>query len=72
MANGFNPIFLRLKIKDKGLTESEFAERFGISKTSMSKKLNRKTKWTVDELLRATEILGINDPGEIALLLFRH
>lgn len=68
----FDPSVLRGKIKEKGFSESDFAKAFGISSQAMSKKLNRKSNWSMRDTYHAIELLGIQDsPEEIMRIFFR-
>lgn len=50
---------LRGKIKERSLTEGDFAKRIGICRTSLCKRLNNKQYFTQDEMLKSCEVLGI-------------
>ncbi len=51
---------LRGKIREKYGTEGEFAKALGISKTSLSDKLNNKVSFTSSEINKACELLDIS------------
>ena len=57
------------KIKEKCDTQYEFARQMGMSRTSLSKRLNNLINFTSDEILRACKILDINDT-DIPLYFF--
>lgn len=50
---------LRGRIVEKYGTQSEFAKAFGISDNSMSRKLNNKNSFSVDDIIRITQMLDI-------------
>jgi len=50
---------LRGKIREKFGTEGEFAKALGISKTSLSDKLNNKVSFTSSEINKACKLLDI-------------
>ena len=50
---------LRGKIREVFHTQEAFAEALGISKTSLSKKLNGSVYFTQDEINRSCELLNI-------------
>lgn len=60
---------LRGKIKEVCGSDAVFAERMGVSKATISAKLNNKTEFSQPEILLATSILGI-DASEIPLYFF--
>lgn len=51
---------LRGKIREVFGTEGEFAKALGISKTSLSDKLNNKVSFTSTEINKACELLDIS------------
>lgn len=57
----FNYSFLRGKIKEVVGTESEFAGLIGISKVSLSGKLNNKIFWNQDEMILTGQVLKIDN-----------
>ena len=50
---------LRGRIKEKGLTEQDFARKLNLSRTSLSLRLNGKTAWNLPEIEATCEILSI-------------
>ena len=50
---------LRGRIVEKYGTQSEFAKAFGISDNSMSRKLNNKNSFSVDDIIKITHMLDI-------------
>lgn len=55
----FDYSLLREKIAAKYRTQANFAKAMGLSKATMSLKLNGKVKWKLDEIARICEWLGI-------------
>jgi transcriptional regulator with XRE-family HTH domain len=53
--------FLKEKITIKCGTQEEFAKRLGISKQSLSNKLNNKTAFTHEEIFKSMNILELNN-----------
>ncbi len=51
---------LRGKIKEVFETQDAFAEAMGMDRSTMSLKLNDKSNWTSDEIVRACDLLGIS------------
>ena len=60
---------LRGKIKEIFNTQEKFADAMGISKTTISYKLNGMVEWTQEEIERAVDILNI-PWGEIHAYFF--
>ena len=52
---------LRGKIRECFITEEEFAKALGISRTSLSQRLNGKLEFTQKEINRSIKMLGLND-----------
>lgn len=50
-------------------SRGEFATALGVSKGTLSMKLNNKVKFTTQEILRSCELLGI-DKSEIGVYFF--
>lgn len=48
------------KIKEVCDTQDVFAKKLGISRASLSKKLNGKVPFTQDEMLKSKEILNLD------------
>lgn len=65
----FNYSKLRGKIKEVFNTQAAFAKEMGMSRTSLSEKLNNKVEFTQKEIERAIELLHI-PPEEITLYFF--
>lgn len=57
------------KIKEKCGTQDAFARLMGMSRTSLSKRLNNLLDFTSDEMLKACKILGLCE-NEIPLYFF--
>lgn len=56
---------LRAIIVEKGMTQSEVAEKLNISLTSFNYKVNNKRAFNSDEMFKLCEILQIEDPKPI-------
>lgn len=52
---------LRGKIKEVCGTQDEFARKIGIGRVSLSQRLNNFLEFNQNEILKACEILNIND-----------
>lgn len=52
---------LRGRIREKGLTEQDFARQLNLSRTSLSLRLNGKTAWNLPEIEASCQILSIPD-----------
>ena len=50
---------LRGKIKEKGLTEGEFARQINLSNSGLSARLNGKTEWSISEMGIVCSVLSI-------------
>lgn len=59
-----NTNLLKGKIVAKGYTQTQVAEKMHISVNSLSAKINGKKAFTLPEVARLCEILGITDPKE--------
>ena len=53
-------------IASKGLTQKKLAEMIGISKNTISAKMNNKSSLDTDEIERICRVLGIKDVTEKA------
>jgi hypothetical protein len=62
---------LRGRIIEKCGSIGKFAEIFGISKTSMSDKLNNNSSWSQEDISKAVKILQIEDPATVVKCFFR-
>lgn len=60
---------LRGKIREVFGTQEAFALAMGMSKSALSMRLNGKIKWTLDEVMKAKELLWIED-AEISTYFF--
>ena len=60
---------LRGKIREVFGTQEAFAEAIGLSKAGVSMRLNRKVKWTDDEIEKAKNALGF-EAAEIGEYFF--
>ncbi|WP_314067502.1 DUF739 family protein [uncultured Vagococcus sp.] len=61
---------LKGKFRGKGLTQEDLAILLGMSKTSLSNKLNNKSRFDSAEILNLSKILEITDV-EISYYFFR-
>ena len=55
-----NELKLRGRIREKFGTQEAFADAMGMSNTTLSAKLNRKTDWKRQEIETACRLLGID------------
>lgn len=62
----FNYQKLRGRMVEKYGSQTEFAKAFGVSENTMSQKMNNKTRFTSDDIIKITDMLEIdqNDVGE--------
>lgn len=60
-----NANLLRAKMKELGKTQEEVAVASGISKNSLSRKLNGKRDFRLSEVERICVVLKIEDPGPV-------
>ena len=60
---------LRGRIVEKYGTQEEFAKKLGISKNSLSLKMNGKTSFSQADVIKWSELLGI-ETGEIGQYFF--
>ncbi|WP_204206446.1 DUF739 family protein [Mammaliicoccus sciuri] len=65
----FNYSALNGKIIEEYKTRGEFARALDLSERSLSLKLNNKVGWKQKEIMKATELLSINEE-EIPLYFF--
>lgn len=65
----FNYSKLRGRITEKLKSQDEFANRLGISSTSLSYKLNNKSGFTQSEISKAMNVLSIS-PAELSDYFF--
>ena len=52
---------LRSELYSDGITHAQLARRLRIGTTTLSRKLNAKTPWTLDECYRVLDLLGKTD-----------
>lgn len=62
---------LRGRIVEKCGTLSVFAEKMGISKQMLSKKMTRKSGWSQSDIILACDILGIDVEQEVGQYFFK-
>ena len=62
----FNYQKLRGRMVEKYGSQTEFAKAFGVSENTMSQKMNNKTRFTSDDIIKIADMLEIdqNDVGE--------
>ena len=60
---------LKGKIIEKYGTQTEFAKEFGVSKNSFSMKMNNKTSFSTNDILKITNMLNI-DKEDISSYFF--
>lgn len=58
--NSLNPGKLKEAIKDSGITITMISSRIGISRESLYNKIERRTEFTVSEIVKLTEVLGLS------------
>lgn len=58
---------IRAKMKEKGFTQEEVAQKIGISGNSLSRKILGKRDFRLSEIKALCEILGIENAHEIFL-----
>ncbi len=57
----FNFKRLRGKIIEKYGSQAKFAESLGVSQNSLSRKMNNKTRFSSNDVIKIKELLGIPD-----------
>ncbi len=57
---------LRGKIVEAGISQRDLAARLGMSKNTLSNKINSRTPFNLDEAITICDILGIRDDAEKA------
>lgn len=67
----FNYAKLKGRIKEKYGTQERFAKAIGLTPTTFSYKINGKTKWGQDEIVKAAELLEISQ-DEIVEYFFNY
>lgn len=60
---------LKGRIKEKCGTQDNFAEKIGIGRVSLSKRLNNQIEFSQDEMFKACKVLGISE-NEIPSIFF--
>jgi len=56
---------LKGRMIEKGYSQSKMAKEIGISVQTLNAKLNGRTQFTLDEVVKITSILRIDNPIEI-------
>ena len=51
---------LKAKIVEKGFTQTTFAEKIGLSPTSFSYKINSKVDFSLTEIQKMCDVLGLS------------
>ncbi len=55
---------LRSKLALQGMSQHQLADRLGVSKNTLSSRMNGKSSFTLEEVERICEILEIHNPTE--------
>jgi len=53
---------LEMEIKRRGFTMERLSQAIGISKSAFSKKINGKSEFTLGEIQRIVDVLGLESP----------
>lgn len=61
----FNANLLKAELLIKGISTDELAKILGINKSTLSKRINGKSEWTLSELKKVGEILGVEKLNQI-------
>ena len=61
---------LKRAINERGLKMSHIAERLGVARYTLLRKLKGETEFSVDEAKKICEIIGITDPAEKEKIFF--
>ena len=56
---------LRGKMAEKGCTQAELAAKIGMSQQALNAKMNDRSIFKLDEMVKIIEALGLDDPGSI-------
>ena len=65
-----NTSLLKQKIFESGLRTQFIADRMGICRESLRRKLNKERAFTVDEAKALCDAVGIHDPAEKDAIFF--
>lgn len=60
---------LRGRMAEKGISQRKMAATMGITLQSLSRKMSNKTRFSTDDIIQISEILGI-EPEEIGRYFF--
>lgn len=60
------------KLKEKEMSVSELAEKIGINKATLYRKIAKKSDFTLAEIQKCAEIFGENSTEQIFLLKYEH
>ncbi len=63
---------LRGLIRERFGTQAKFAEALGISHTTLQTRLRNETYFNQEEIRRANQLFGIDDPLESDKIFFTH
>ena len=58
--NSLNEAKLKEAIKSSGITMTMISSRIGMSRESLYNKIEKKTEFTVSEIVKLSEILGLS------------
>ncbi len=58
--NSLNAAKLKEAIKSSGITMTMISSRIGMSRESLYNKIEKKTEFTVSEIVKLSEILGLS------------
>lgn len=61
----FNANLLKAELLIKGISTEELAKILGINKSTLSKRINGKSEWTLSELKKVGEVIGGEKLNEI-------
>lgn len=61
----FNANLLKAELLIKGISTDELAKTLEINKSTLSKRINGKSEWTLSELQKVGEILGVEKMNHI-------
>lgn len=65
-----NTMLLKQRISDSGLKNGYIADKMGINRNSLRRKLKKERHFTVDEAKALCEVVGISDPAERDAIFF--
>lgn len=56
---------LKAKMRRCGVTQKVLEEKIDICEGGMTRKMNGKTKWTWDDVLKICDALGVDNPRDL-------